>query len=114
MADEGFGIDSLLSSSDEEEAEAENEVLMSKLYLENDIPWDLLIACAHPSVPKAIIVATADMGHALKKMRNAMHLSGKEGKARDLHFNNRPVNLRMAFETWQLTPDGNPDSTDVM
>ena len=109
--------DSVLASSEEEEEddEEEEEVEMevdggeSRLYSEDDLPWDLLIAFDHPSVIGVIIVAAGDMGHGLKKMRNAMDLSGKEDKARDLHLNGLPINLRMAYDVWKLTPDGDPN-----
>ena len=54
-------------------------------YTEHQLPWTMPIAFYHPSIEGIIIVAAGDMPHGLKKMRNAMHLSGKEDKVRDLH-----------------------------
>ena len=83
-------------------------------YTEHQLPWTMPIAFYHPSIEGIIIVAAGDMPHGLKKMRNAMHLSGKEDKVRDLHNFGLPINLKMALDTWRETPDSDPNQTSAL
>jgi len=114
IAEDADEIDSILasssSSSDDEEfaAEVDTAVVSKKLYTDDELPWDFPIAFKHPTVKDVIIVPVADPGHVVKKERNSMDLSGKEGKTRDLHLNGLPINLRMAHDVWLLTPDADP------
>ncbi len=82
-------------------------------YAEEDLPWDMGVAFEHPTAEGVIIVAAADMGHTLKKKRNAMKHSGNDDKKRDLHLNGLPINLRMAHDVWQKTSDGDPSNPDL-
>ncbi len=104
--DEDEDVDMELNTA---EMELENQK-----YDEEDLPWDMGVAFEHPTVEGVIIVAAADMGHTLKKKRNAMKHSGNDDKKRDLHLNGLPINLQMAYEVWKLTPDGDPSSSDIM
>ena len=102
------------ADTDSATEEMTEEFLPTK-YTNDQLPWDMGVAFEHPSVEGAIIVAAADMGHTVKKQRNAMKSSGNEDKARDLHLMGRPINLRMAHDVWLLTPDGDPhNQSDIM
>jgi hypothetical protein len=123
-ADDGIEIDSsssISSSSNDMEEDAESSSNDSKAeakkrygYAQHELPWDMTIAFHHPSMKGVIIAATGDMGHGAKKQRNAMDLSGKEDKVRDLHHNGLPVNLKMALDVWRLTPDADPKCTSAL
>ena len=56
-----------------------------------------------------IIVPSGNMGHGLKKMRNAIDLRGKEKSARNLHLNGLPISLKMGDDVHKKTPDANPN-----
>lgn len=104
----GSDLDTSDSSDDEEGT-------LTNVYGDNELPWNLPIAFKHPSVEDAIIIAGGDGPHALKKMRNAMDLSGHELKKRDLHLNGLPVSLRMLYDIWRRTPDAAPhQSSELM
>eukprot|EP00956_Cyclotella_meneghiniana_P002427 scaffold2741_cov56-Cyclotella_meneghiniana.AAC.1 len=92
-----------------ESCENENEVVVKQHYEIDVLPWYLPIAFKHPSLDGVNIIVTGDGPHALKKMRNAMELSGKEDKKRDLTLNGLPVQLRMAYDIWKRTPDADPN-----
>ena len=77
----------------------------SKRYSEHELPWDLPVAHQHPSMPDVIVVQCGDAPHAIKKMRNAMELSGKCHSDRDLHLNGLPIQLHMAQDIWERCPD---------
>jgi len=87
---------------------------IKRYYALHELPWKMPIAFEHPSVEGVISVATGDMGHSAKKMRNAMSLSGKEDKVRDLHYNGLPINLLMAYDVWRYTPDADPNCTSAL
>ena len=61
-----------------------------------------------------IVVPTGDMGHGLKKMHNAIDLSGKEKSARNLHLNGLPISLKMAYDAYKHTPDANPNMSSTI
>ena len=79
--------------------------LFSKKYKTNELPWDEKIGFDHPSVEGVVVVATGDMGHSLKKMRNALETSGKERHSRELLLNGLPLSLQMLYDVWKLSPD---------
>ena len=76
-----------------------------KKYRKDDLPWDMRVAYPHPTVNGLIIVAAADMPHAVKKQVNAIEFSGKPKHKRDIHLNGLPIQLRMGHDIWQQTPD---------
>jgi hypothetical protein len=80
-------------------------------YAADHLPWKMKAAYDHPSMEGVIIVPTGDMPHSLKKMRNAMDLSGKDKSARNLHLNGLPISLKMAHDVYKKTPDANSSST---
>jgi hypothetical protein len=100
------------SSSSEDEADDGDEK-RKKCYHQDELPWEFKLAFKHPSM-KGVIIVAGDMGHGVKKMRNAMDLSSKEDKVRDLHHNRLPVNLKMAEDVWRLTPDADPKHTSAL
>ena len=63
------------------------------------------VAYKHPMLDDVIIVAAADMPHAVKKQANSLDLSGHQKKKRNLHLNGLPVQLRMGFDCYKMTPD---------
>ena len=65
----------------------------------------MLIAYPHPTLDGVVIVAAADMPHAVKKQVNATELSGKPKAKRDLHLNGLPIQLRMGFDAYKLSLD---------
>lgn len=84
-------------------------------YTDWDLPWGMKLGFAHPTIEGAVIIVAGDMGHGLKKKRNAMKHSGNEDKARHLLLNGLPISLRMAHDVWKLTPDGDPtNQSDIM
>lgn len=64
-----------------------------------------MVAMPHPTIEGVNVFAGADLGHAIKKARNALENSGKEGHARELTLDNLPLSLNMLFDVYKLTPD---------
>jgi len=113
----GVGMeDDQNSSSDTDDVSTgeDTDESTKRRYTENDLPWTMKVAYVHPSMEGVIIVPTGDMPHSLKKMRNAMDLSGKDKSARNLHLNGLPISLKMAHDVYMKTPDANPNSTSTL
>ncbi len=67
------------SGSDTEGEDDGEDKKRMKRYHAHELPWKMKIAFNHPYMKGVIVVAAGDMGHGVKKLRNAMDLSGKGG-----------------------------------
>ena len=76
-----------------------------KKYDKDDLPWDMKVAMIHPTFPDVHVFAGADMGHDVKKQRNAAFLTGFHEKKRNLLLHGLPTALKMLQEAWEKCPD---------
>ena len=76
-----------------------------RTYKQEDLPWDMMVAYPHPTLEGRIIIAAADMPHAIKKQVNALELSSKAKSKRDLHLNGLPIHLKMGFDAYKQSDD---------
>ena len=79
-------------------------------YKEDDLPWDMVMGMWHPSIDRLVVVACADMSHALKKMGNALENSGDRDSKRELELDGDPLSLAMLEDVWRLCPDADTNN----
>ncbi len=73
-----------------------------------ELPWDMKMGFWHPLIDGLVVVASADMSHSIKKMDNALKLSGNQKSKRALELDGKPLSLEMLKDIWLLCPDADP------
>ena len=87
-----------------------NSVASTQKYRRNELPWDMKIAMMHPIRPNVYIFSGGDLGHVVKKQRNAARNSGIPSHKRELMLHGMKVSLSMLEDVWRETPDHKDES----
>ena len=84
---------------------ADREVVSTKKYKQDDLPWSMMVAMRHPTMVAILIFSGGDMPHCVKKHRNNVRLSGMNEHKRNMVLDGKPISLRMLQDVWEHTPD---------